>query len=122
MTEQESKELSPEDQLWVSIFGEKPIREQREAGDIEPTHSNEVEQGSYQLLREQVEEVLNSLTERERKVMYLRFGLDDGQSRTLTEVGQEIGRSRWTAGRIERRALRKLRHPSRTKTLRDYLE
>ena len=66
----------------------------------------------HRLFKEQVEEALGSLTERERKVISLRKGLDDGRSRTQAQVGQEIGRSRWTVGRIERRALRKLRHPS----------
>lgn len=77
---------------------------------------------SYKLLKEELEGVLlNSLTKRESKVMYLRWGLTDGNSRTQAQVGQEIGRSRSTVSRIERKALRKLRHPSHSEVLRDYL-
>lgn len=75
----------------------------------------------YTLLKEQVEEVLATLTDRENKVIRLRFGLDGGHTRTQAQVGQEIGRSRWTASRIERRALKKLRHPSTVQPLKDYL-
>lgn len=76
---------------------------------------------SETLLKEQVELVLAGLTDRERKVFKLRFGLEDGRFQTLVEVGQEIGRSRYTAGRIERSALAKLSLATRTKTLDDYL-
>ncbi|MHB1980358.1 MAG: RNA polymerase sigma factor RpoD, partial [Sulfobacillus sp.] len=77
---------------------------------------------SFLLLREQLEEVLDSLTERERKVLRLRFGLDDGRARTLEEVGQVFGVTRERIRQIEAKALRKLRHPTRSKKLRDYLE
>ncbi len=77
---------------------------------------------SHQLLKEQVMDVLNSLTMRERKVLELRFGLDDGRSRTLEEVGREFMVTRERIRQIEAKALRKLRHPSRSKKLRDYLE
>jgi RNA polymerase primary sigma factor len=77
---------------------------------------------SYQLLKEQVIEVLASLTPRERKVLELRFGLEDGRSRTLEEVGREFHVTRERIRQIEAKALRKLRHPSRSKKLKDYLE
>jgi RNA polymerase primary sigma factor len=77
---------------------------------------------SHQLLKEQVEDVLGSLTSRERKVLILRFGLDDGRARTLEEVGREFGVTRERIRQIEAKALRKLRHPSRSKKLKDYLE
>jgi RNA polymerase primary sigma factor len=77
---------------------------------------------SHQLLKEQVEDVLASLTPRERKVLILRFGLDDGRARTLEEVGKEFGVTRERIRQIEAKALRKLRHPSRSKKLKDYLE
>jgi len=77
---------------------------------------------SHQLLREQVEDVLGSLGPRERRVLQLRFGLDNGRSRTLEEVGREFGVTRERIRQIEAKALRKLRHPSRSKKLKDYLE
>ena len=75
-----------------------------------------------QMLREQVEEVLDTLTERERQVLYMRYGLEDGRSRTLEDVGRQIGVTRERIRQIEAKALRKLRHPSRANMLRDYLE
>jgi len=80
------------------------------------------EAASHQLLKEQVTDVLNSLTYRERKVLGLRFGLEDGRSRTLEEVGREFQVTRERIRQIEAKALRKLRHPSRSKKLKDYLE
>ena len=77
---------------------------------------------TYHLLREQMDEVLNTLSPRERKVLQLRFGLDDGRSRTLEEVGREFGVTRERIRQIEAKALRKLRHPTRSKKLRDFLE
>jgi RNA polymerase primary sigma factor len=77
---------------------------------------------SHQLLREQMEDVLQSLTPRERRVLQLRFGLHDGRQRTLEEVGREFGVTRERIRQIEAKALRKMRHPSRSKKLRDYLE
>ena len=76
---------------------------------------------SYTLLREQLEEIMKTLTEREAKVLRLRFGLDDGKARTLEEVGKEFDVTRERIRQIEAKALRKLRHPSRSKKLRDYM-
>ncbi len=76
---------------------------------------------SYTMLREQLEEVMNTLTPREAKVLKLRFGLEDGKSRTLEEVGREFNVTRERIRQIEAKALRKLRHPSRSKKLRDYM-
>ena len=74
------------------------------------------------MLREQLDQVLDGLADRERKVIKLRFGLEDGRSRTLEEVGQHFGVTRERIRQIEAKALRKLRHPSRSKKLKDYLE
>ena len=73
-------------------------------------------------LREQVGDVLATLSLRERRVLKLRYGLEDGRSRTLEEVGQEFGVTRERIRQIEAKALRKLRHPTRSKVLRDFLE
>jgi len=77
---------------------------------------------SRQLLKEQIVEVLNTLTPREQRVLQLRFGLEDGRSRTLEEVGKEFNVTRERIRQIEAKALRKLRHPSRSRKLKDYLE
>lgn len=77
---------------------------------------------AFELMREQLEGVLETLTEREESVLRLRFGLDDGRSRTLEEVGQAFGVTRERIRQIEAKALRKLRHPSRSKRLKDFLE
>jgi RNA polymerase primary sigma factor len=81
-----------------------------------------VDQASKQLLKDHLEEVLSTLTEREAKVLSLRFGLDGGQARTLEEVGKVFGVTRERIRQIEAKALRKLRHPSRRKKLQDYLD
>ena len=77
---------------------------------------------SYQLLKEQVEDVLETLSEREARVLQLRFGLEDGRNRTLEEVGQDFGVTRERIRQIEAKALRKLRHPNRSKKLKDFLD
>ena len=77
---------------------------------------------TIQLRKEEVANALGALTERERRVLQLRFGIDDGRSRTLEEVGRDFGVTRERIRQIEAKALRKLRHPSRSKRLRDFLE
>ena len=74
------------------------------------------------MLREQLSDVLSTLTPREEKVLRLRFGLEDGRSRTLEEVGREFNVTRERIRQIEAKALRKLRHPSRSRKLKDYLD
>ena len=105
---------------------ETPIGEEEDShlGDFLPDESAlaPADAASHQLLKEQVMEVLSSLTPRERKVLELRFGLEDGRSRTLEEVGREFNVTRERIRQIEAKALRKLRHPTRSKKLRDYLE
>lgn len=80
------------------------------------------ENAAYELLKEQLEDVLDTLTDREENVLRLRFGLDDGRTRTLEEVGKVFGVTRERIRQIEAKALRKLRHPSRSKQLKDFLE
>ena len=75
-----------------------------------------------QLLKEQIQEVLKSLSDREARVLQLRFGLEDGRSRTLEEVGREFGVTRERIRQIEAKALRKLRHPTHSRKLRDFIE
>ena len=105
---------------------ETPIGEEEDShlGDFIPDDDVPVpaEAAAFTLLKEQLIEVLDTLTEREQKVLRLRFGLDDGIARTLEEVGKEFNVTRERIRQIEAKALRKLRHPSRSKKLKDYLE
>ena len=105
---------------------ETPIGEEEDShlGDFIPDEDAPVpaEAASHTLLKEQLGSVLKTLTPREAKVLSLRFGLDDGRPRTLEEVGKEFNVTRERIRQIEAKALRKLRHPSRSKTLRDFLD
>ncbi len=105
---------------------ETPIGEEEDShlGDFIEDHDAKApaEEASFTLLREQLENVLSTLTDREQRVLRLRFGLDDGRARTLEEVGQQFGVTRERIRQIEAKTLRKLRHPSRSKKLKDYLE
>lgn len=105
---------------------ETPIGEEEDShlGDFIPDYDMPVpaDAAAFTLLKEQLVEVLDTLTEREQKVLRLRFGLDDGRARTLEEVGKEFNVTRERIRQIEAKALRKLRHPSRSKKLKDYLE
>ncbi|HEY8172760.1 MAG TPA: RNA polymerase sigma factor RpoD [Dehalococcoidia bacterium] len=123
-TPEKVREIIKVSQEPVSL--ETPIGEEDDShlGDFLPDESAlaPADAASHQLLKEQVMDVLNSLTTRERKVLELRFGLEDGRSRTLEEVGREFQVTRERIRQIEAKALRKLRHPSRSKKLKDYLE
>src|SRR6202048_5088528 len=124
ITAEKVREIIKVSQEPVSL--ETPIGEEDDShlGDFLEDHTAlaPAEAASHQLLKEQVEDVLDSLTERERKVLQLRFGLDDGRSRTLEEVGKEFHVTRERIRQIEAKALRKLRHPSRSRKLKDYLD
>jgi len=118
------REIAKVSQLPISL--ESPIGEEEDSrlGDfIEDRNAlPPVDAASKQLLKEQIDEVLSSLSEREQRVLQLRFGLEDGRSRTLEEVGREFNVTRERIRQIEAKVLRKLRHPSRSRKLRDYLE
>jgi RNA polymerase primary sigma factor len=122
-TEDKVREILKIAQDPVSL--ETPIGEEEDShlGDFIPDDDAPApaEAASYALLKEQLMEVLETLTEREEKVLRLRFGLDDGRARTLEEVGKEFNVTRERIRQIEAKALRKLRHPSRSKKLKDYL-
>ena len=124
MAPEKIREIMKISQEPVSL--EMPIGEEEDSnlGDFIEDHKALApsDAASHKMLKEQVEDVLGSLSERERRVLELRFGLDDGRSRTLEEVGREFGVTRERIRQIEAKALRKLRHPSRSKKLRDYLE
>lgn len=124
MTADKVREIMKISQDPVSL--ETPIGEADDShlGDFIPDEENmsPADAASYQLLREQLDEVLHTLTPREEMVLRLRFGLEDGRTRTLEEVGQEFQITRERIRQIEAKALRKLRHPSRSKRLKDYLE
>ena len=113
-------------------ISQEPVSLETPIGEEEDSHLGDfieddnvpapAEAATQMLLREQLDKVLDSLTDREKKVLRLRFGLDDGRQRTLEEVGKEFNVTRERIRQIEAKALRKLRHPSRSKQLKDYLE
>ena len=125
-------EVSPERVREILKLSQEPVSLETPIGEEEGSHLGDfiedrgtlapAEAASYRVLRQQVEEVLESLSERESKVLQLRFGLEDGRSRTLEEVGLDFGVTRERIRQIEAKALRKLRHPSRSKKLRDFLD
>ena len=125
-------EITPERVREIIKVSQEPVSLESPIGEEEDSHLGDfiedpealapADAASHQLLKEQVMDVLNSLTYRERKVLGLRFGLEDGRSRTLEEVGREFQVTRERIRQIEAKALRKLRHPSRSKKLKDYLE
>jgi RNA polymerase primary sigma factor len=122
--------LTPEKVREVIKISQEPISLETPIGEEEDSHLGDfiedqeaiapAEAASVMLLKEKMADVLKNLTERERKVLVLRFGLEDGHQRTLEEVGQEFGVTRERIRQIEAKALRKLRHPSRGKALKDY--
>jgi RNA polymerase primary sigma factor len=124
--------MSPEKVREIVKVAQLPISLELPMGEEEDSHLGDfiedrnalppVDAASRQLLKEQIDEVLSSLTHREQRVLQLRFGLEDGRSRTLEEVGQEFQVTRERIRQIEAKALRKLRHPSRSRKLKDYLE
>ena len=113
-------------------MSQEPVSLETPIGEEEDSHLGDfiedrsalapIDAASYQLLKEQVEEVLYTLSDRERRVVELRFGLTDGRSRTLEEVGRTFGVTRERIRQIEAKSLRKLRHPTRARKLRDFLE
>jgi len=124
MTVDKVREIMKIAQEPVSL--ETPIGEENDSnlGDFIEDHDAPApaDAAAFELLKEQLEDVLDTLTEREENVLRLRFGLDDGRTRTLEEVGQVFGVTRERIRQIEAKALRKLRHPSRSKRLKDFLE
>ncbi len=125
-------DVPPEKVREILKISQEPVSLETPIGEEEDSHLGDFiedrgalapsEAASYQLLREQVDDVLYTLSEREARVLQLRFGLEDGRSRTLEEVGRDFGVTRERIRQIEAKALRKLRHPSRSKKLRDFLE
>ena len=113
-------------------ISQEPVSLETQIGEEEDSHLGDfikddnvpvpADAAAFTLLKEQLEEVLGTLTEREQKVLTLRFGLEDGRARTLEEVGKEFNVTRERIRQIEAKALRKLRHPSRSRKLKDYLE
>lgn len=127
----EELEMPVEKVMEIQKIAQDPVSLETPIGEEDDSHLGDFIQdedspaphdsAAYTLLKEQLEEVMNTLTPREAKVLKLRFGLEDGKARTLEEVGREFAVTRERIRQIEAKALRKLRHPSRSKKLRDYM-
>jgi RNA polymerase primary sigma factor len=125
-------DLSVEKVREIMKIAQEPVSLETPIGEEDDSHLGDfiedqealapADAAAYELLKEQLEDVLDTLTEREENVLRLRFGLDDGRTRTLEEVGKVFGVTRERIRQIEAKALRKLRHPSRSKRLKDFLE
>src|SRR5947199_169521 len=132
MSKGQEVQVTPEKVREIIKVSQEPVSLETPIGEEEDSHLGDfiedrgalapAEAASHQLLKEQVEAVLDSLTGRERRVLQLRFGLEDGRARTLEEVGREFNVTRERIRQIEAKALRKLRHPSRSRKLKNYLE
>ena len=128
----EAMGISVEKVREIIKIAQEPVSLETPIGEEEDSHLGDfiqdddapppAEAASFTLMKEQLMGVLDTLTPREKKVLSLRFGLEDGRQRTLEEVGQEFNVTRERIRQIEAKALRKLRHPSRSKKLKDYLE
>lgn len=128
----EQMELSVDKVREIMKIAQEPVSLETPIGEEDDSHLGDfiedqealapADAAAYELLKEQLEDVLDTLTEREENVLRLRFGLDDGRTRTLEEVGKVFGVTRERIRQIEAKALRKLRHPSRSKRLKDFLE
>ncbi|UOQ47424.1 RNA polymerase sigma factor RpoD [Gracilibacillus caseinilyticus] len=125
-------ELTPDKVREILKIAQEPVSLETPIGEEDDSHLGDFiedqeatspsDHAAYELLKEQLEDVLDTLTDREENVLRLRFGLDDGRTRTLEEVGKVFGVTRERIRQIEAKALRKLRHPSRSKRLKDFLE
>ncbi|MDE5413913.1 MAG: RNA polymerase sigma factor RpoD [Bacillaceae bacterium] len=128
----EEMDLTPEKVREILKIAQEPVSLETPIGEEDDSHLGDFiedqdalapsDAAAYELLKEQLEDVLDTLTDREENVLRLRFGLDDGRTRTLEEVGKVFGVTRERIRQIEAKALRKLRHPSRSKRLKDFLD
>ncbi|HLS59594.1 MAG TPA: RNA polymerase sigma factor RpoD [Virgibacillus sp.] len=128
----EEMEITPDKVRDILKISQEPVSLETPIGEEDDSHLGDFiedqeavspsDNAAYELLKEQLEDVLDTLTDREENVLRLRFGLDDGRTRTLEEVGKVFGVTRERIRQIEAKALRKLRHPSRSKQLKDFLD